>query len=195
VEESVDFYVWFFVLEALAIFRLTRLIVDDEFPPVRVPREWIVIKADRAARLRRRYASIVDLLADLVTCRYCASGWVALAVTLAGNYGGDLELGWVNGVIWWFAVWGLAVFIYSYHEPVEHLRDTEDEHKHDEDEPIVDPGEHIDYALGILGEAGVLANVLERLTFEESVALVNRVLGARATVDGKVLTVTASTPD
>jgi hypothetical protein len=84
-------------LAALATFRLTRLVVADQFPPIRWGRERVEDKAP-------------EWLVDLSTCRWCASGWVsagivallwlapgvaALALTWAGLWGaGALIADW-----------------------------------------------------------------------------------------------------
>ncbi len=114
--------VWFtFILSSLAVYRLTRLAVDDDFPPIRAARNWVVgLHAGRlrvvepGVAVRRSGARLTEALADLVTCRYCASGWVALAATVALQVASVVNLGWTSGVLWWFATWGLAVIVYNY---------------------------------------------------------------------------------
>lgn len=98
-----------FILLALATYRATRLVVDDEFPPIKTVRDRIV----RAAVPTGRGHAVREALADLVTCRYCASGWVALGAAFAVNYAAQLDLGWVLGALWWFGTWGLAVALYN----------------------------------------------------------------------------------
>lgn len=77
---------------ALAIVRVTRLLVVDEFPPVRLLREWILKAcwnhdiADDAATPQRcqrfvfaaRYAG--HSFAYVWTCPWCMSFWVGLGV-------------------------------------------------------------------------------------------------------------------
>lgn len=120
-----DIYLFFLILTALAVYRATRLVVDDEFPPVRAARDWVTGLHARRLRpepsrsgyaTRLRGAGLTEALADLVTCRYCASGWVALVATVAVDRGGQLELGWLLGALWWFGAWGLAVGFYNWFE-------------------------------------------------------------------------------
>jgi hypothetical protein len=59
------------VVLALTVYRLTRLVVRDEFPPVARPREWVI---------RRLGAD--HPVAYLVECPWCMSFWVAAAVVV-----------------------------------------------------------------------------------------------------------------
>lgn len=60
------------LLVALASYRLTRLLVQDQFPPIAVQRERIAERAgDESA------------IAYLVRCPWCAGVYVSGAVTLA----------------------------------------------------------------------------------------------------------------
>lgn len=81
-----------FALLAFAAFRITRLVVVDEF--FRRQREWL-------ARNARR--KVGEKLAYLVTCPFCTGAWVSawlvLSVWLAGR---SLPLPW----LWWPAVAG-----------------------------------------------------------------------------------------
>lgn len=116
------------LLMSLAVYRLTRLLVDDTFPPVlwlrdrviggwRLPtlkEQWhdsyptgevepgamhnviglgsfMLVDGDLHIYVRR-WSWIPSFFAGLLSCPYCASGWVALAVTV--------------GVWWWL---GLAI--------------------------------------------------------------------------------------
>lgn len=75
----------FFVL-AFAVHRVTHLVTEDTFPPVRWAR-------DRVSRRRPEGA-----VAYLVTCFWCVSFWVALAFVVAAHWwqparwGGDVEV-------------------------------------------------------------------------------------------------------
>ena len=60
------------ILLSLATYRATRLVVYDSFPPIKAIR-------DRITR--------PEWLHDLVTCHWCASGWISAAL--------------VAGTIWW----------------------------------------------------------------------------------------------
>jgi hypothetical protein len=57
------------LLLALVTYRITRLVVRDDFPPIRWARGRVQTLGSEA-------------LADLVTCAWCASFWVAGAVVL-----------------------------------------------------------------------------------------------------------------
>lgn len=59
------------VVDALAAYRLTRLVTVDELPPVRAVREKIIERSERKN----------GHLAYLVTCPYCSGVWVGLGVT------------------------------------------------------------------------------------------------------------------
>ena len=62
------FPAWLLVaLAALTAARLTRLIVRDEFPPIRWARNRLVDKGP-------------EWLVDLATCVWCCSGWVSIGV-------------------------------------------------------------------------------------------------------------------
>lgn len=60
-----------FLLVSLATFRVTRLIVEDSWPPI----EWLRARVERP-----------EWLAYLLTCGHCMSVWVGAAVV---------------GVVWW----------------------------------------------------------------------------------------------
>lgn len=92
-----------FVLGTLAVYRLTRLWIYDDFPPVRA--------------IRLGWINAVGPASDwamLATCPWCCSPWIALA-DLAWALGSGLHWTW-----WAFNAWmaaaGLAAMIY--------LRDT-----------------------------------------------------------------------
>jgi hypothetical protein len=68
------------VLDMLAVWRLTRLVIRDAFPPVRRPVDAIVRRADHRALERGRPESF---LGTLLTCPWCVSIYVgAVVVTL-----------------------------------------------------------------------------------------------------------------
>lgn len=116
---------------ALATYRLTRLAVADTFPPVlwlrdRLAGGWrpltgseqralVVLPADKALDLRRglsvddegenryvyRWRLVPEWIAELLSCPWCASGWVALGVT-GGVWAVD---GMPVPPLVWLAVW------------------------------------------------------------------------------------------
>lgn len=57
-----------FAILALVVYRVTRLICADAFPPVAVPREWIISKLGDD-----------HWFSYLITCMWCASVYVSAA--------------------------------------------------------------------------------------------------------------------
>lgn len=124
------------IVMSLAVYRLTRLIVADTFPPVLWLRdrlvggwrpltepeenalnervrgggsalwEWQDIDGERHRYLRRAQWSPF-WLAELLSCPWCASGWVSLAVT-AGTWA---TAGLAMPVLVWLAVWALGALL------------------------------------------------------------------------------------
>jgi hypothetical protein len=79
-------------LAALTCYRLTRLVVRDDFPPVRWSR-------DQVRRLAVHKAW--PWLDDLVTCHWCASGWVAIGLgVLVWQARAVAEVACLVGGIW-----------------------------------------------------------------------------------------------
>lgn len=84
------------ILMILTTFRVTWLITRDSIPLVRLPREWLLDKAVQTRQLHPSYETPDDddaqevetfrggwyYLADLVTCPWCVSVWVAGVVTV-----------------------------------------------------------------------------------------------------------------
>lgn len=92
-----------FVVDALAVYRLSRLVTTDTFPPIKAARDWVLLRwpsatddyaeaftsdigpVNAAGRpvFRERdtwWASEPHWLGELVTCIYCSSVWVAAGV-------------------------------------------------------------------------------------------------------------------
>lgn len=91
------------VVMGLATYRLTRLVVRDEFPPVRVPREWLA-GTEEAGYADGRGPG---WLGDLVTCHWCASGWLSLGLVAGVDAFTSVPL----PVVVWFAVWGIGALV------------------------------------------------------------------------------------
>jgi hypothetical protein len=86
-----------YVALTLTSFRLTWLVTRDQFPPIAKPREQIVNKTSFT-----RW----EWFGDLLSCHWCASGWLSLGVVL----GADLFLSVPAPVLAWGATWaGAAV--------------------------------------------------------------------------------------
>jgi hypothetical protein len=83
------------VVLGLATYRLTRLVVTDDFPPVRWAR-------NRLTRTRWEWVE------DLVTCSWCASGWVAAALVAAVDLAGaSVPVPWLV----WPASWAVGAWL------------------------------------------------------------------------------------
>jgi hypothetical protein len=127
------------IVMSLAVYRLTRLVVADTFPPVLWLRDWLAggwrpltlaeheryVAASPSAQavlrdawsydpeddLRQRYVRRAGWsphwLAELLSCPWCASGWVALTVT-AGVWATS---GLAMPVLVWLATWAVGALI------------------------------------------------------------------------------------
>jgi hypothetical protein len=91
--------VFVFVLLSLSVFRLTRLVVFDTFPPV----EWV---RDRLAGEARKAWSPY-WLSELLSCPWCASGWISLALT----FGTWLFTPVPVPLLMWLASWAVGAWI------------------------------------------------------------------------------------
>lgn len=130
------------IVMSLAVYRLTRLVVEDVFPPVLWARDRLVggwreltlpemeknplpvLTDDDAAVTVARLGSVsmidgrlhrfVDRkrwvpfwLAELLSCPWCASGWIAAAVTASVWVTAGLAM----PVLVWLAVWAVGALI------------------------------------------------------------------------------------
>lgn len=90
--------VWRLVLAVsmiVAIWRVTRLLVLEDFPPVRAVRDWMIstfglVDADGNLVGGRRLGGIGYAVAYIWTCPWCMSAYV-------------------GGLVWWAADWRLSV--------------------------------------------------------------------------------------
>jgi hypothetical protein len=121
-----------FVLMVLAAYRLSRLIVRDTFPPVLWVRDRLaggwrpMTPEEKAAGMippqdvdfghgltpavyRKRASWSPYWLAELLSCTWCASGWISGAVTAAVAITVGLPSPWLVGP----AVWGASAWILS----------------------------------------------------------------------------------
>ena len=87
----VDGMIWRFCLAALAVWRLTHLLAEEDGP-------W-----DAIANLRARLGA--SILGRLMDCFYCLSLWVSLPFAV---WLGD---GWVGVFLHWLALSGLACLL------------------------------------------------------------------------------------
>lgn len=127
------------VVMSLAVYRLTRLVIADTFPPVLwlrdrlvggwrpmtdkewdhlrsqaklgEPKPWLIASAEEGDDRRwvERASWSPYWLADLLSCPWCASGWIALAVT-AGVWA---TVGLPVPLLVWPAVWAAGALIAS----------------------------------------------------------------------------------
>lgn len=98
---------WFGLV--FTIWRVTRLLVKDEFPPIKRPREWVLRtfwrpelnvdnpkRPDDVTRWLWFWRQVGHSLAYLATCPWCMSFWVGLAVWgIAVRVGFSVPLPWV----------------------------------------------------------------------------------------------------
>lgn len=101
---------------SIAVARLTRLAVHDNFPP--------------AAWLRQKYDRVVpQQWADLATCPFCLAPWIQLASLLWAWIGGLDPQTWSGGLWWlahlWLALAYIAAMIVVRDQPI--VYDTDEE--------------------------------------------------------------------
>jgi hypothetical protein len=117
---------------SLATYRATRLVVADTFPPVlwlrdrlvggwrpMTDKEWELLRSKEKKPWRTTGIDGVEnrwverkkwspfWLAELLSCPWCASGWVALAVT-AGVWA---TAGLAMPLLVWLATWALGALL------------------------------------------------------------------------------------
>jgi hypothetical protein len=114
-----------FVLLSFAVGRFTRLVVADDFPPVlwarrkiitarpgvTVPAVRITLRdpwgGERRAMEMGQASTRYWWLGELVSCAWCASGWVALGLWLGTWWFVPLPL----PLLWWPAIWGAGAIL------------------------------------------------------------------------------------
>jgi hypothetical protein len=87
-----------------ATWRLTRLLVRDEFPPARALREWVlatfaVIDLRGNITGGRRLGGVGRSVAYLWTCQWCMSIWVAATLVAIAEWRTDVPLPWLVGAL------------------------------------------------------------------------------------------------
>jgi hypothetical protein len=94
------------IVMSLATYRLTRFVVEDTFPPMLWVRHKLVGgwtgPDEETPVYRARW--VPQWLADLLSCPYCASGWIAAGVT-AGVWA---VAGLPVPLLCWVAVWAVG---------------------------------------------------------------------------------------
>lgn len=127
--------VWRLVLALsmiVAIWRITRLLVVDEWPPVRAVRDWTirtfaVVDADGNMTGGKHLGGIGHAIAYIWTCPWCMSPYVGAGVWAAADWRLDVPFPWLilaagsglSGVMSW---------IESEHEQRWKLRQSEIDH-------------------------------------------------------------------
>lgn len=97
--------IWFLlVLDILVTFRVTRLVVEDDFPPILAARKRVALARPTKTVVPLKGEPFVDFwwLGQLITCPWCASAYVAAGATAITWAFYDLPLPIFFGV----AVWG-----------------------------------------------------------------------------------------
>lgn len=98
----------------VAVWRVTRLLVRDEFPPVRAVREWMVATFARindAGEIvgGRRWGGVGYAVGYVWTCPWCMSVWVGLGVWAVADWRLSVPYPWLlvaagsglSGVLEW----------------------------------------------------------------------------------------------
>lgn len=97
-----NWLLWFGLI--VAIWSTTRLLIKDEFPPVRVTRDWFVatfgVRDERTGELvggRPGWGVVGYSIAYIWTCPWCMSVWVGIALWLFADYalGFSVSLPWL----------------------------------------------------------------------------------------------------
>lgn len=118
------------VVMSLCTYRLTRIVTRDDFPPVlwvrdRLAGGWRPLTTDEREhqgdlghiqlingvdqRYIRRHKWSPPWLGDLVSCPWCASGWLSLGITI----GVASTIGVPAPALVWPAIWAVSALIAS----------------------------------------------------------------------------------
>lgn len=113
----------------VATWRLTRLLIVDEFPPVRAVREWFirtfaVVDADGGMVGGRHLGGIGHAVAYVWTCQWCMSVYVGLGVWAAADWRLSVPYPWLI-LAAGSAVSGVMSWIESEHDQRWKLREAE----------------------------------------------------------------------
>jgi hypothetical protein len=118
-----------FTFMCLATFRLTRLVVADDFPPIARARTWLQNARPSVPKEGANYNPVTGMFSEyrwwwggeLVSCYWCCSAYIAggIVVTWWGLYG------LAAAVLWWLAVWAGGALISWLVNRVELLLDRD----------------------------------------------------------------------
>lgn len=98
----------------LATYRLTRLVVRDDFPPIRWARQRVIgpdtWDEDEETWVpgQRHVGTRYEWFGELISCHWCASGWVALGLTATGA---EHVAGWRDLLLTWIAAWAVGAVL------------------------------------------------------------------------------------
>lgn len=111
---------------SVATWRTTRLLIRDEFPPVRALREWVIATwgiVDKDGHIvgGRRLGGIGYTLAYLWTCPWCMSIYVAAAVVGVADWRLSVPLPWLVGVLG-AGLTGMMAWLEDAHDQRDELR-------------------------------------------------------------------------
>ena len=86
----------------VATWRVTRLLLRDEFPPVRALREWVIRTfgvVDQQGNITGgcRLGHVGYAVAYLWTCAWCMSIWIAAALVALADWQLDVPMPWLVG--------------------------------------------------------------------------------------------------
>jgi hypothetical protein len=119
---------WLLVVCAgLATFRLTRLVVRDQFPPIRWARE--------------RLEQGPEWLADLVACHWCASAYIAAGLVALVDLAASVPL----PALVWVTAWAIGAWVADQEREPAEMIEPEDESEMATMEMQVAPNSHVRY--------------------------------------------------
>lgn len=118
-------------LLAVATWRLTRLLVRDEFPPTRALREWVIrtfadIQPDGTLTPSKQWGGAGHALAYLWTCTWCMSIWVGAGVVALADWRLSVPYPWLL-VAAGSALSGLANMVDVEHDQRYRIRELQAE--------------------------------------------------------------------
>lgn len=116
------------LLLVLSVYRLTRLLIVDEFPPIRIPREMLVAYLDPGEDHKAKYkwakprwGQLGDSIAYLIECPWCMSIWLGALVVKVATWFASVPA----PVLVWLAasaITGLIATIESHSEQIYEKR-------------------------------------------------------------------------
>ena len=101
------------VFTGAATFRLTRLVVKDDFPLIAVPRRWVIGEQywdedSQTWSAPKHHDTWYFWFGELISCHWCASGWISLGITGLVALGTDKPGSFVEWLLLWWASWAVG---------------------------------------------------------------------------------------